>query len=337
MVAAPRAAPAAGSPHAGGLRVGKAGGRAYGSRQAITPPTPKIPANNRDGAAVAAANRSLPKARRDPAARRVAGRRGRVSVGKRGMPVTLAQRPDWRPAPPTAPGDAPTIGGMTQDNGRNAGQKSGQDNGRNAGRDRFGRATGRDAAGWVAWLDERGARELPHPDIATLAAAEIRALRGPLEDGAKTSNPDWWAQHVTVHYEQHIGRRAVGQRCDGDWSASASKTVPGDMTAARDAFAAHIDGVLADRGGLHPDADGLPVPADADPTISDTDTWRYWRVPLADGSRVTVNVQTKAPGKDGAIKSTVAVNHDSLADEATRDRSRTFWRETLGAFAETLG
>lgn len=89
---------------------------------------------------------------------------------------------------------------MTQDNGRNAGQKSGQDNGRNAGRDRFGRATGRDAAGWVAWLDERGARELPHPDIATLAAAEIRALRGPLEDGAKTSNPDWWAQHVTVHY-----------------------------------------------------------------------------------------------------------------------------------------
>lgn len=113
--------------------------------------------------------------------------------------------------------------------------------------------------------------------------------------------------------------------------------MPGDMTAARDAFAAHIDGVLADRGGLHPDADGLPVPADADPTISDTDTWRYWRVPLADGSRVTVNVQTKAPGKDGAIKSTVAVNHDSLADEATRDRSRTFWRETLGAFAETLG
>lgn len=204
------------------------------------------------------------------------------------------------------------------------------------GRDRFGAATGRDAADWVAWLDERGGRGLPHGDLAKLAAAEIRALRGPLEDGAKSANPDWWAQHVAVHYERHIGRRAVGQRCDGDWSASASKTVPGDMTAARDDFAGFMAGVLADRGGLHPDADGLPVPANADATVSDTEKWRYWRVPLADGSRVTVNVQTKAPGKDGAVKSTLAVNHDSLADEAARDRSRTFWHAILAEFAATL-
>ncbi|WP_295625066.1 hypothetical protein [uncultured Corynebacterium sp.] len=202
--------------------------------------------------------------------------------------------------------------------------------------DRFSAPTGRSGDEWVVWLDDRGARDLPHPDIAALAVAEIRAADGTLGDGSTSSNPEWWAQGVAVHYERAIGRRAVGQRGDGAWSAAVSKTLPGDMDHVRDAFAVHVDAILADRGGLHPDADDDPVPAEGEPRTSDTDKWRYWRCPMADGSRVAVDVQTKKPGKDGAVKSTLAVNHDSLDDEASRDRVRIWWRGVLADLAAEM-
>lgn len=202
--------------------------------------------------------------------------------------------------------------------------------------DRFIAPTGRTGDEWVAWLDERGARDMGHAEIAKLLLPEITAADGELGDGSKSSNPAWWAQGVTVHYEQAIGRRAVGQRCDGAWSASASKTLPGDMDAVRDRFAEHMTGVFADRGGLHPGADGAPVVADDEPKQSDTDKWRYWRCPMADGPRIAVTVQTKAPGKDGAVKSTLAVNHDSLADEAARDRVKAWWKDVLADLAAAM-
>ena len=81
--------------------------------------------------------------------------------------------------------------------------------------DRFSSPTGRTGAQWVEWLDGRGAREMAHADIATLVLAEITAAARKLGDGSKSSNPEWWAQGGAVHYEQAIGRRSVGQRCDG--------------------------------------------------------------------------------------------------------------------------
>lgn len=202
--------------------------------------------------------------------------------------------------------------------------------------DRFSSPTGRTGAQWVEWLDGRGAREMAHADIAKLVLTEITAVARKLGDGSKSSNPEWWAQGVAVHYEQAIGRRNVGQRCDGAWSASASKTLPGDMDAVRGHFAAHMSGVFADRGGLHPDAGGDPVPADDEPGTSDTEKWRYWRCPMSDGSRIAVTVQTKPPGKDGAVKSTLAVNHDSLADEPARDRVKAWWKEVLAELAAEM-
>ena len=193
--------------------------------------------------------------------------------------------------------------------------------------DRFSSPTGRTGAQWVEWLDGRGAREMAHADIATLVLAEITAAARKLGDGSKSSNPEWWAQGVAVHYEQAIGRRSVGQRCDGAWSASASKTLPGDMDAVRDRFAAHMSGVFAASVG---------VQAADEPGTSDTEKWRYWRCPMSDGSRIAVTVQTKAPGKDGAVKSTLAVNHDSLADEPARDRVKAWWKEVLADLAAEM-
>ena len=78
------------------------------------------------------------------------------------------------------------------------------------------KATGKTWDAWFAILEERGARSLLHADIARLLHDDY-------------SVPGWWSQNVTVAYEKSIGRRETGQRCDGDYSTSASKTLPGTL------------------------------------------------------------------------------------------------------------
>src|SRR5690606_38785401 len=76
----------------------------------------------------------------------------------------------------------------------------------------FSEKTGRDWAGWLAFLDEIGARDMPHGEIAArvLATGDASA---------------WWAQSITVAFEQHIGRRRPGQRSAGTYEVSANRTV----------------------------------------------------------------------------------------------------------------
>lgn len=73
-------------------------------------------------------------------------------------------------------------------------------------------ATGMGWDEWRAILDDWGAADREHAEIARYVATEHGV-------------PDWWAQGVTVGYERMIGRREAGQRNDGSYSASASKTV----------------------------------------------------------------------------------------------------------------
>ena len=47
----------------------------------------------------------------------------------------------------------------------------------------------------------------------------------------------WWSQHVTVAYEQARGIREPGQRQDGSFEASVSRTVALDPVAALEAIA----------------------------------------------------------------------------------------------------
>lgn len=132
-----------------------------------------------------------------------------------------------------------------------------------------------------------------------------------------SQSPEWWAQGVTVAFEQHIGRRGVGERCDGSFSAGVSKTLPGSM-----------DDVLAK---VQRAASGLiefaGVPSDGGPSTSATEKWRYWRVKLADGSKVTINIQEKPGGE----KSIAAVNHDDLGSSEQIDGVKAWWRSFLSS------
>ena len=74
------------------------------------------------------------------------------------------------------------------------------------------RATGRDWDEWLALLDDWGATQRTHAEIARY-----------LSDSYEISG--WWAQSVTVGYERMRGMRDVHERPNG-FSVSASKTFP---------------------------------------------------------------------------------------------------------------
>jgi len=86
--------------------------------------------------------------------------------------------------------------------------------------------TGRGWEGWFDQLDEWGAAELPHPEIARRVAAELGGIE----------SLNWNAQGITVSYERARGLRVVGQRSDGAFAITAQKTAAVPVERLYDAF-----------------------------------------------------------------------------------------------------
>ncbi len=125
----------------------------------------------------------------------------------------------------------------------------------------------------------------------------------------------WWAQTVTVSYERIRGLRQKGQLCTGEWSASKSKTFPVPV---EELFASFVE--AAEAGEWL----GAAVPLRAvRPSKSVRFTW-------PDGSEVS------AWFTDKGAKSSVAIQHSRLPDEAARTSAKAAWGERLKALAEGL-
>lgn len=92
------------------------------------------------------------------------------------------------------------------------------------GDDRVREVTGRAREEWFGILDDAGAAKWTHPEIA----AWLHADQGV---------DSWWSQHLTVAYEQARGIRSPGQRQDGSFEASVSRTVDLDAVEALHALA----------------------------------------------------------------------------------------------------
>jgi len=170
----------------------------------------------------------------------------------------------------------------------------------------YERTSGRSWDDWVTLLDDAGARGLEHPAIVALAKEALEPLG--------LENVWWWAQGITIGYEQHIGRRLPGQRTDGTFSANASRTVAGSVDDALAAWCAVTDGLTSLVGQVVTQA----------PTTSASQRWRYWRCGLADGSKVVVSVNESAPGK-----ARVAVGHEGLATPEAVTEAKAFWKRLL--------
>jgi hypothetical protein len=158
----------------------------------------------------------------------------------------------------------------------------------------------RTGRGWEEWfdvLDDWGAADKPHKEIARWVAGQldIPAL-------------GWNAQAITTSYERARGGRAIGERADGSFTATISKTIAVPVEQLYDTFA---DEALRERTATRPKS--------ARYDFGD------------DGSRVLASFLAKAEDK-----STVAIEHTRLRDAAHADRMKTYWRERLDALKAQL-
>jgi hypothetical protein len=163
------------------------------------------------------------------------------------------------------------------------------------------KGTGKSWDKWLAFLGSINASELPHKEIAQKV----------YDHGAG----DWWAQSVTVAYEQHIGRRVPGQTSNGKFQVSVSKTVDGTKEEALEKWLAVVKGQNEFNG----------VTVAREPASSAGGTFRYWHCGLSDSSRVSVSIYEKAPGK-----SVVGLGHENLASADDVEPWRAHWKSLLG-------
>ncbi|MDO5618120.1 hypothetical protein [Kocuria sp.] len=166
-------------------------------------------------------------------------------------------------------------------------------------------ATGLQWARWAQILDDAGGAQLTHKQLAEVAYAAMPA---------SVDNGGWWAQAVTVAYEQWIGRRVPGQAHDGTFQVSATRTVTGDMQEVFDRWCA----LAADLTQL----DGTEVKDG--PRTSGTAKRLHWGVTLVDGSRGSVDVSQKS-----ADKVLVAASQVNLKAADQVDRWRAVWKDQL--------
>lgn len=169
-------------------------------------------------------------------------------------------------------------------------------------------ATNRSWERWVHALNQAGGADLSHCQIVSV----VRSMLGP-----EVISPDWWAQSVTVTYEQHIGRRQPGQAADGSYQMSVSKTLPGELDEVFGRWLNFVDSV--------PDIGGLTFLCC--PSATATPRWRYWRATLDDSTQVVISLTQKEPGKVG-----ITVNHSKLSGRESISQWRAVWKDFLEAW-----
>jgi hypothetical protein len=167
----------------------------------------------------------------------------------------------------------------------------------------------RTGRGWEEWfdvLDDWGAAERTHREIARWVAEQQGV--DPLA---------WNAQAVAGSYERVRGLRAAGEHADG-FAITASKTVAVPVDRLYDAF---VDAALRDRW--------LPDGELRERTATKPRSARFdW----GDGaSRVHVTFVAKDDRK-----STAALEHRRLADAREAERMKRYWRDRVASLKEVL-
>jgi hypothetical protein len=157
---------------------------------------------------------------------------------------------------------------------------------------------------WVKALDHAGAYTWPHSQIARYVNETWEI-------------PGWWAQTVAVGYERIKKLRVIGQRRDGSFEASKSKT-----------FAVPLSRLYRAFHNARTRARWLPGVA---LTVRTATRDKSMRITWPDGTSVEIGFTSK-----GAAKSQVAVQHVKLPDQATATLTKQYWAERLRALEEVL-
>jgi hypothetical protein len=157
---------------------------------------------------------------------------------------------------------------------------------------------------WVGVLDYYRADKMEHRDIAALVNKKFKIA-------------GWWSQAVAVGYERIKGLRARGQRRDGSYEASKSRTYNVPTEALFDAWAdarvrrRWLDGEIG--------------------RVRTSTPAKSMRLDGKGGSIVAVGFWPKGPSK-----SAVSVQHTKLPDQETATKLKKYWSERLDALRDVL-
>jgi hypothetical protein len=157
---------------------------------------------------------------------------------------------------------------------------------------------------WVYALDRKGAEKMSHGEIVKIVNEKYKV-------------PGWWSQTVTVGYERIKGLRARGQRRDGSYEASKSRTFNVPVKTLFDAWAKPA----VRRRWMN--GETMRVRTATAP--------KSMRLDFTDHSIIAVGFAAK-----GKSKSSVAVQHTKLPDRATADRLKQYWSDRLDALGEVV-
>jgi hypothetical protein len=163
--------------------------------------------------------------------------------------------------------------------------------------------TGKGWDDWFAVLDEAGAAEKTHAEIAILL-------------GEEHGMPGWWAQTVTVEYERARGLREEHERPEG-YQVGASKTIGVPVA---EVWRAWEDPELRKRWLPHAE---LSLRTATEP--------RTMRFDWGEGGRVVAYFE-----EDEKAKTRLSVQHELLPDSEAAERWKTFWRVRVAALKELL-
>jgi uncharacterized protein YndB with AHSA1/START domain len=165
------------------------------------------------------------------------------------------------------------------------------------GSDAVRKRTGMGWAQWLKVLDKAGGWRMAHRDLALYVHRKHRI-------------PGWWAQMITVGYEQARGKRQVHEKVGG-FEISGSKTVAARLTRLYRAWATPA----ARRRWL----------SKPNFTIRKARANKSMRITWGDG-RTSLDVNFYPKGKS---KSLVAVQHGKLASAKDAARMKKFWAGQL--------
>ncbi len=186
-------------------------------------------------------------------------------------------------------------------------------------------ATGRGWDAWIAFIDERGGKDLDHKAIVALVGGQ---------GGVKKQ---WWQQMVTVGYEHARGRRVVGQTADAGYQLGVQRVIPLEQGELWD--------LLVSEAGLRvwlgPGAGGLTLAPGEQYSTHDGLSGEVRTVKAghklrltwqpADRARpTTLQLYLSCP-RNTTEKTTLGIHHEKLDDTAERDRMRAHWKGVLDA------
>jgi hypothetical protein len=158
---------------------------------------------------------------------------------------------------------------------------------------------------WMEYMQSIGAKDLSHAEIAKKVDSKI--------------NDSWWAQTITVAYEQQSGRRKPGQREDGTYEASTTKMINEEPEVLIEKWTKYVNNDISIKNKLA-----------SEPKVSKTPKRHSWKAELKNSNKAFVAFEKMDSGK-----TQISVMEQRIKTENELKASKEFWKKSLKKFTET--